>query len=169
MTNDTLTISRELADIRKLAELACGTSKDSPAYMRFLAAMNPTLLLDLTAAPVVERREPSPIGESTARLMHAYSLGEFEDEGGSGTAESLAVESYDAQQVITGDENDCESYMAGYCAALYEQAQPLLHMVASPPASVAVVLPDVCDNKLVSTHYRNGWNACLDKVKELNQ
>ena len=42
-------------EIRKLAELACGTSKDSPEYSRFLEAINPTLMLDLTA-PVVERR-----------------------------------------------------------------------------------------------------------------
>jgi len=59
MTNDkTVTMSRELAELRKLAEQACGTSKDSPEYKRFLAAMNPTLLLDLTAAPVVESQEP---------------------------------------------------------------------------------------------------------------
>lgn len=44
-------------EIRQLAELACGTHQDSPEYKRFLAAMNPTLLLDLTAAPVVERQE----------------------------------------------------------------------------------------------------------------
>lgn len=42
-------------------------------------------------------------------------------------------------------------------------------LYASQPAPVAVVLPEHCENKLVSTHYRNGWNACLDKVKELNQ
>jgi hypothetical protein len=42
-------------EIRKLAELACGTSKGSPEYRRFLEAINPTLLLDLTA-PVVERQ-----------------------------------------------------------------------------------------------------------------
>lgn len=63
MTKDkTVTMSRELESIRKLAELACGTSKDSPEYKRFLAAMNPTLLLDLTAAPVVERKS-DPVGQ----------------------------------------------------------------------------------------------------------
>jgi hypothetical protein len=48
-------------EIRKLAELACGTSQDSPEHKRFIAAMNPTLLLDLTA-PVVERQQPEPVG-----------------------------------------------------------------------------------------------------------
>lgn len=37
------------AEIRKLAEQACGCTKDSLAYNRFMEAMNPTLLLDLTA------------------------------------------------------------------------------------------------------------------------
>jgi len=50
-------------EIRKLAELACGTSRDSPEYKRFIAALNPTLLLDLTA-PVVERQpEPACVGD----------------------------------------------------------------------------------------------------------
>ena len=42
-------------EIRNLAERACGTPQDSPEYKRFITAIKPTLLLDLTA-PVVERR-----------------------------------------------------------------------------------------------------------------
>lgn len=51
-------MSKTVENIRKLAELACGTPQDSPEYRRFIASMNPTLLLDLTAAPAVERQEP---------------------------------------------------------------------------------------------------------------
>lgn len=101
-------------------------------------------------------RQSTPIGESTARLLHAHTLGEFDDEGGSGTVESLAVESYDAQQEITGDENDPESYMAGYCAALYEQAQPLLHLLAAHP-EVAALRSTIAQLQ--------GWIAELESFK----
>lgn len=47
---------------------------------------------------------------------------------------------------------------------------------ASPPAPVAVVLPermtfngDEPEPKSISYDVAAGWNACLDKVKELNQ
>ncbi|MCE1084589.1 hypothetical protein LU642_28820 [Pseudomonas asiatica] len=42
-------IRERFTDIRTLAEQACGCAKDSLAYSRFMEAMNPTLLLDLTA------------------------------------------------------------------------------------------------------------------------
>ena len=45
----------------------------------------------------------------------------------------------------------------------------LARLKADQTAPVAVVLPSECENKLVSTHYRNGWNACLDKIEEMNQ
>ncbi|WP_323615299.1 hypothetical protein [Pseudomonas putida] len=35
--------------LRKLAELACGRPKDSPEYRSLIEAINPTILLDLTA------------------------------------------------------------------------------------------------------------------------
>ena len=50
----------------------------------------------------------------------------------------------------------------------------------SPPAPVSVVLPEremycqylrgvIPDNRLEVEAYKDGWNACLDKVKEVNQ
>lgn len=37
---------------------------------------------------------------------------------------------------------------------------------AAPPAPIAVVLPEC---RIDGLRYSDGWNACLDKVKELNQ
>lgn len=83
------------------------------------------IALSLQAEPV----EPIPIGESTARLMHAYAVGEFDNEGGSETVEAMAVQSYDAKLAEGVTEYEDNSYMAGYGAALYEQAHPLLALV----------------------------------------
>lgn len=53
-----MTTNQTIDGVRKLAEQACGTSPDSPAYRRFIAAMNPTLLLDLTAPAAQANGEP---------------------------------------------------------------------------------------------------------------
>lgn len=53
-----MTTNQTIDGVRKLAEQACGTSPDSPAYRRFIAAMNPTLLLDLTARAAQPQGEP---------------------------------------------------------------------------------------------------------------
>lgn len=73
---------------------------------------------------------PTPIGESTARLMHAYAIGEFDNEGGSETVEALSVQSWDALREDIAEDLDFNSYMAGYVTALYEQAHPLLALVS---------------------------------------
>ncbi|KAB0509631.1 hypothetical protein [Pseudomonas moorei] len=41
-------------------------------------------------------------------------------------------------------------------------------LYVSPPAPVVVVLPERIEPPS-DYAYRKGWNACLDKVKELNQ
>lgn len=71
---------------------------------------------------------PTPIGDGSARLMRAYDLGEFADEGGSATVEAMSCESFDN---ITAErpEHEFDSYAAGYQQAMYEQAAPLLHEV----------------------------------------
>lgn len=85
------------------------------------------------AAPVPQtEQQPRPIGESTARLMHAYTIGEFKSEGGSETVEAMAVESYDAQCAEAVTDYEIDSYMAGFAAAMYEQAEPLLALTAAP-------------------------------------
>ena len=97
---------------RASLELLLGDTPDNPsAAWKELRA-----LLD---APIPQ---PIPIGESTGRLLVAYNTGEFSNEGGSETVESLSVEAYDAEQ----DQFDVDSYTRGYCVAIYEQARPLL-------------------------------------------
>nr|WP_312158324.1 hypothetical protein [Pseudomonas juntendi] len=78
------------------------------------------------AAPAGQRQgEPLPITNGMQRLMEACRMGEFKDEGGSETVEALAVESLDAKSSMG---HDTDSYMAGYSAALYEQAEPFIWM-----------------------------------------
>ncbi|MNG92659.1 hypothetical protein D3C79_515990 [compost metagenome] len=77
-------------------------------------------------APVVQRQgEPLPITNDMHRLMEACRIGEFKDESGSETVEALAVASLDAKSSMGHDD---DSYMAGYSAALYEQAEPFIWM-----------------------------------------
>ncbi|MNO13152.1 hypothetical protein D3C76_27780 [compost metagenome] len=48
-------------DIRKLAERACGRPKDSPEYRSIIEAINPTMLLDLTALSAsAEQKQKDP-------------------------------------------------------------------------------------------------------------
>lgn len=72
--------------------------------------------------------EPLPITNDMHRLMEACRIGEFKDEGGSETVECLAVASLDAKSSMG---HDADSYMAGYSAALYEQAEPFIWMSLS--------------------------------------
>lgn len=84
--------------------------------------------------------EPTPITDDMDRLMEAYRLGEFSDEGGSDTVEALSVASFDAAE---SHGHDADSYMAGYCAALYEQAKPFIWLALKPKHQgepVAVVI-----------------------------
>lgn len=63
MTNKPmLSVEREL---RTLAEKACGTAKDSPEYHRFLEAVNPTIVLDLTAESAAQHQ-----GEPIYQVMY---------------------------------------------------------------------------------------------------
>ncbi len=72
--------------------------------------------------------EPFPITNYMHRLMEACRIGEFKNKGGSETVEALAVESLDAKSSMG---HDPDSYMAGYSAALYEQAEPFIWMSLS--------------------------------------
>lgn len=74
----------------------------------------------LLDAPTVD---PVPITDDMNRLMVAYENGEFGLEGGSETVEALSVASFDA---VESHGHDADSYMAGYCAAMYEQIKPFL-------------------------------------------
>ncbi|WP_144180570.1 MULTISPECIES: hypothetical protein [unclassified Pseudomonas] len=72
--------------------------------------------------------DPFPITNYMHRLMEACRIGDFKNEGGSETVEALAVESLDAKSSMG---HDADSYMAGYSAALYEQAEPFIWMSLS--------------------------------------
>ena len=72
-----------------------------------------------------------------------------------------------------GDEQPIDSTIRWDVAKHWpELAEPLY---TSPPAPVSVVLPERADENDDSDgndphcEYPAGWNACLDKVKELNQ
>ena len=67
-----LSVEREL---RALAEKACGTAKDSPEYHQFLEAVNPTIILDLTAEPAARQQD-----EPVALLSKGFTT--LESEGG---------------------------------------------------------------------------------------
>ncbi|KPM66103.1 hypothetical protein G7032_19585 [Pseudomonas monteilii] len=86
-------------------------------------------LSEILAKPADQHQgEPLPITNDMYRLMEACRLDEFKDEGGSETVEALAVASLDAKSSMG---HDADSYMAGYSAALYEQAEPFIWMSLS--------------------------------------
>lgn len=73
--------------------------------------------------------EPAPITCDMSRLMEAHRLGEFDCEGGSNTVEALSVASFGS---VESHGHDADSYMAGFCAAMYEQAKPFIQLALKP-------------------------------------
>lgn len=73
-----------------------------------------------------------PITEDMNRLMVAYKNGEFGLEGGSETVEALSVAAFDA---VESHGHDADSYMSGFCAAMYEQAKPFVWLALQPQAA----------------------------------
>lgn len=165
MTNE-LKISREL--VQRIAD-HCKFWKEHP-YLEAISDIEPELRA-LLAAPAVERQpvarpwmdgctEPRTYTEAKAQLA-------------------------DAMKVIVGL-RDQRAEIAEKIKALCKHPSMSFHQVAllegilssgseyaSPPASVAVVLPE---RKVHQDHgltvrdsEADGWNACLDKVKEMNQ
>ena len=125
---------------RELLEAFAAYVADSPNAIMRARAKELRALLD---APTVE---PVPITDDMNRLMVAYKNGEFGLEDGSETVEALSVASFDA---VESHGHDADSYMAGYCAAMYEQIKPFLwlalHTRATQPQGepVAWIKPDV--------------------------
>ena len=113
--------------------------------------------------------DPLPITNDMHRLMEACRIGEFKDEGGSETVEALAVASLDAKSCMG---HDVDSYMAGYSAALYEQAEPFIWLsLNSQHQGEPVALPARKQwNGLLATADNlrgEGWNGCLDEIAKL--
>lgn len=75
---------------------------------------------------------PVPITDDMNRLMVAYTKGEFGLEGGSETVEAMSVASFDA---VESQGHDADSYMSGYCAAMYEQAKPFVWLALLPKST----------------------------------
>lgn len=107
---------------------------------------------------------PEPITEDMNRLMEAYRLGEFKDEGGSATVEALSVASLDA--ATTGQDED--SYMAGFCAAIYWQAAPFIHLATIPrlDALEPLVAGLRAEVKLLSDNHTEAINVAMRCQKE---
>ena len=103
----------------------------------------------LLAAPAVERQEPVTL---TNGLAPCPLCG----------AEAESCGYADSDQTFVQC-TDC-----GCSVDVGQERYEIWNERTEQPAPVAVVLPDGCDNKLFSTHYRNGWNACIVKVNELN-
>lgn len=73
--------------------------------------------------------DTNPITGDMYRLMEAYRIGEFSAESGSETVEALSVAAFDS---VESQGHDADSYMAGYCAALYEQGKPFIGLALKP-------------------------------------
>jgi hypothetical protein len=152
MTNKTVTMSRELAE--KLALPVIDGEKLLPD--RFQARAE---LASLLAAPVVERQEP--VAE-VDRLYQGYlkwtAWGQLESPRlPDGTKLYTSPPAPVAADELQAIQDRHEAWMGG---------------VENGKASVAVVLPERRDNypdTNAEWYQAHGWNACLDKVKELNQ
>lgn len=74
-----------------------------------------------------------------------------------------------------GEHKQCANcYQEWYSSINYSEVvrSNLARLRASPPAPVAVVLPERKDTVQMDGYqspWDAGWNACLDKIKELNQ
>ncbi|SDQ57090.1 hypothetical protein SAMN04490192_1926 [Pseudomonas lundensis] len=80
--------------------------------------------------------DTNPITGDMYRLMEAYRIGEFSAESGSETVEALSVAAFDS---VESQGHDADSYMAGYCAALYEQGKPFIGLALKPKHQVEPV------------------------------
>lgn len=133
-----MTTNQTIDGVRKLAEQACGTSPDSAAYRRFIAGMNPTLLLDLTSAAAQPQGEPVA-WQVTGSKVWADKVVEVERQ-----ADKLIADREDGSRKV----------------ALYaEQTAPVAVVLPERRADAATE-----DQKT----WLRGWNSCLDELKRLN-
>jgi hypothetical protein len=140
MTN-TLTISRELAE----RILANDPTAEHDAMLELRAIL---------AAPSFERQDEQQM--ACMPVERCYDV------------RAQMIIAFNESRKAGGDLDD--GLDAAYKAALRYSPNPLL---ASPPAPVAVVLPEPQDEGggQSDADYNSacGWNACLDKVKEMNR
>lgn len=91
----------------------------------------------LLAQPAAQHQgAPTPISDDMHQLLEAYRLGEFDCEGGSNTVEALSVAAFDS---VESHGHDDDSYMAGFCAALYTQAAPFIWLALQPARDLGEV------------------------------
>ena len=114
------------------------------------------------AAPVVEAATCGHCNASTTDICNQNGCGYLESGNG-----APVVERQEPVGEVTGIED------GAVCVGLYGDPLNIGTLVfTSPPAPVAVVLPErlpTDGNPDQSPDFDEGWNACLDKVKELNQ
>ncbi len=122
--------SSELTD-----EAECTRQASEGLCLGYTEEVEASRLLDIIQAmarPATQPQgEPVPITDDMNRLMVAYAQGEFGLEGGSETVEAMSVASFDS---VKSHGHDADSYTAGYCAALYEQAKPFVWLALRPKA-----------------------------------
>ena len=178
MTNKPmLSVEREL---RALAEKACGTAKDSPEYHRFLEAVNPTIVLDLTAEPAAQN-QGDPVAwrykkswEKTGWKVcdnHPTDYGIDDD-----CYEIQAL--YAEQHAPVADQSQCEECKGwGYHENHHEGGGTECgECGGSGNASVAVFMPDVDElaqiiRKVAGSHNLGAGSlaeAILEEVARLN-
>lgn len=154
MTKDkTVTMSRELAErlIKGDASKGANALQLSDAWK----AMDE--LSALLAAPVVERQDNPALMKIAAGLANRHPLRQL----------YLVCEHQGRINTDSLHEHldKCGDLLAGI-------ALDIRRADTSPPAPVAMVLPERAAARPREgywTGYNDGWNACLDKVKEMNK
>lgn len=155
MTNKTVTMSRELAEVFATTDVNLERGKYNRAIEELRALLTAECSEVIPQCSELLRTQAAPIVEA--------------DGMGEAVAVPVAWMRFDDdQRAIFTRSKRCNK-----SEPLYAHPTAYRH-VASPPAPVSVVLPDPADcNERHSPNswidYDMGWNACLDKVKELNQ
>lgn len=134
-----MTANQTIDGVRTLAEQACGTSPDSPEYRRFIAAMNPTLLLDLTS-PAAQ-----PQGDPVALLSKGFTT----------------LETRDGKYRIIMQYKNRDDAWSDY-TALCKAEQP------APVAVVLPERREPTQDNPYLSDADHEWNAYRDELKRLN-
>lgn len=172
-----LSVEREL---RTLAEKACGTAKDSTEYRRFLEAVNPTVILDLTAAvtpthtmktvmDAVQLTRDFPM--LTSNQCHALA----ERLNLAAGLEKSKVNS--SIRTTLGEVIEMFNAVKDYARLNTHVQLPMSAMETHNLCNAIriigykkVTLPEILDTRQMDGYqspFDSGWNACVRKMEEL--
>ena len=168
-------LQAELADTNVRLSNSIEQADELQATIARLTTENEQLNVDLVEAKADASR--SKLGHKQLCAKHAETLAEIERLKG-GQSEPVALQHVAVAEGgklrwMTGRKmQECELYAMPYGSAIN------FPVYTSQPAPVAVVLPDYrkpafyfsrVGNCALAVGLADEWNACLDKVKELNQ